>query len=296
MNIEKVYFNATDGLELVGLLHKGESKTKRIIISIHGMTSNCLKKREDVIARKVTDNEIDYFGFNNRGHDVHAYSGKMIGDEYKKLNIGTAYEDVLDSIYDIKGAILEMVSRGYNEIYLQGHSLGCTKIVYSYNRLKYEKDEVLKYIKGIILLSLVDIPKAQRVYLGDNYDNIMNIALDNEKSNNIDKIMPKDSFIHPISTKTYLRYFRDYEDIDFAKYYDENYDYKELNNIDVPLFMRWGNVNEMIEQDAGDLAKMLNEKIRNNKKNINYIDGADHGYTDRYEVLADEILSFIQKY
>ena len=73
MNIEKVYFNAKDGLELVGLLHKGESKTNKIIISIHGMTSNCLKKREDVIARKVTDNEIDYFGFNNRGHNVNAY-------------------------------------------------------------------------------------------------------------------------------------------------------------------------------------------------------------------------------
>ena len=293
MNIEKVYFNATDGLELVGLLHKGENKTKKIIISIHGMTSNCLKKREDVIAKKVTDNGIDYFGFNNRGHDVHAYSGRMEGDEYKKLNIGTAYEDVLDSIYDIKGAILEMISRGYDEIYLQGHSLGCTKIVYSYNKLKKDNDDILKYIKGIILLSLVDIPKAQKVFLGDNYNNIMNIALENEK-NNMNNLMPKESFIHPISTKTYLRYFRDYEDIDFAKYYDKNYDYKELNNINIPLFMRWGNVNEMIEQDAGDLAKMLNEKIRNNKKNINYIDGADHGYTDKYDVLSDEILEFIK--
>lgn len=294
MNIEKVYFNATDGLELVGLLHKGENKTKKIIISIHGMTSSCLKKREDVIAKKVTDNKIDYFGFNNRGHDVHAYSGKMQEDEYKKVNIGTAYEDVLDSIYDVKGAILEMISRGYSEIYLQGHSLGCTKIVYSYNKLKNEKDELLKYIKGVILLSLVDIPKAQKVYLGDNYNRIMNIAIENEKCNNVNKIMPEESFIHPISTKTYLRYFRDYEDIDFAKYYDKNYDFKELNNIDVPLFMRWGNINEMIEQDAGELTKLLNQKIKNINKDINYIDGADHGYTDKYDVLANEILKFVK--
>lgn len=29
MNIEKVYFNATDGMELVGLLHKGTNNTKK---------------------------------------------------------------------------------------------------------------------------------------------------------------------------------------------------------------------------------------------------------------------------
>ena len=63
MNLEKVYFKATDNLELVGLLHKGNMETKKIIISLHGMTSNCLKKREDVIAKYATKQGIDYFVF-----------------------------------------------------------------------------------------------------------------------------------------------------------------------------------------------------------------------------------------
>lgn len=293
MNIEKIFFQATDGLELVGLLHKGEKKTKKVIISVHGMTSNCLKKRDDVIANTVTENAIDFFSFNNRGNGVQVYSSKEINGEYKKQTIGTAFEDVEESYFDICGAILEMKKHGYEDIYLQGHSLGCTKIVYTHEKMKKEKNELHKNIKAIILLSLVDIPRSQRVYLGEKYDEVMQIAINNEKEGNLDKLMPKQSFIHPISTKTYLRYFRDYAKIDFAKYYDKDYTYPELNNIEVPLFMRWGNVYELIEQDAKDLVDIMNKKIKNKNEDINYIDGADHGYTNKYDILAKQILDFL---
>ena len=220
MNIEKVYFDATDGLELVGLLHKGDTNTKKLVIAIHGMTSNCLKKRDDVIANTLTSSEIDFFSFNNRGFGIHNYATR---NKTEKLNIGTAFEDVEESYFDICGAIIEMKNRGYEEIYLQGHSLGCTKLVYTYNKLKSENNDLLKYVKAIILLSLVDIPRAQVVYLENRYNEVMNIALENEKNGNLEKLMPEKSFIHPITTKTYLRYFRDYKNIDFARYYDNDY-------------------------------------------------------------------------
>ena len=65
--------------------------------------------------------------------------------------------------------------------------------------------------------------------------------------------MPMESSIHPFSVKTYLRYIKYYKNIDFAKYTDENYDYDELNNIQIPLFMRWGNNKELIKQNAKDI-------------------------------------------
>lgn len=294
MNIEKIFFNAIDGLELVGLLHKGENKTNKVVISIHGMTSNCLKKRDDVIATTITKEGFDFFSFNNRGYGIHNYASKILNDNYEKLNIGTAFEDVEESYYDICSAMQEMKNIGYDEIYLQGHSLGCTKIVFTHEKMKKENNELLNNLKGIILLSLVDIPKAQKVYLKDKYDFIMNIALENEKNGEMDAFLPAKSFIHPITTRTYLRYFRDNKNIDFARYYDKDYTYPELNNIDVPLFMRWGNVYELIEQDASELVKMMNEKIKNENKDINYIDGADHGYTDKYDVLANQILKFLK--
>ena len=295
MRIEKIYFKATDNLELVGLLHKGENKTKNAIISIHGMTSNCFKQREDTIAKKVTEVGFDYFAFNNRGHDVQAYTSKVDENgKVSKLNIGTAFEDVEESYFDICGAIIKMKENGYENIYLQGHSLGCTKIVFSYSKMKKENGAMLAMIKGIILLSLVDIPRAQKIFLGEKFDDVMKIAMENEEKGKFEELMPREVFIHPISTKTYLRYFRDFKNIDFARYYDKEYDYQELNNINVPLFMRWGNVNEMIEQNADDLVRMLNFKIYNRKKDINFIDGADHGYTGKYDILADEIIEFLR--
>ena len=293
MNIEKIFFETEDKAELVGLLHKGE-ETKKVVISIHGMTSDCLKRRDDIIAKNMTKNNIDFFSFNNRGNNVIAYLTKEIGGIYAKQKAGTAYEDVQDSYYDIKSAISKMLKLGYEEIYLQGHSLGCTKIVYTYNKLKQKNEtKYLEAIKGIMLLSLIDIPKAQKVNLGDKYEWMLNYAIEKEKEGKQEELMPNESFIHPLSVRTYLRYFRDNEKIDFARYSDADYTYTELNNIDTPLFMRWGTVFEMIEQPASELAKLVNSKILNQKKDISYITGANHGYTDKEQEVAEQMLKFI---
>lgn len=293
MNIEKIFFETEDKAELVGLLHKGE-ETKKVVISIHGMTSDCLKRRDDIIAKNMTKNNIDFFSFNNRGNNVISYLTKEIGGIYAKQKAGTAYEDVQDSYYDIKSAISKMLKLGYEEIYLQGHSLGCTKVVYTYNKLKQKNEKkYLEAIKGIMLLSLIDIPKAQKVNLGDKYEWMLNYAIEKEKEGKQEELMPNESFIHPLSVRTYLRYFRDNEKIDFARYSDADYTYTELNNINTPLFMRWGTVFEMIEQPASELAELVNSKILNQKKDISYITGANHGYTDKEQEVAEQMLKFI---
>ena len=136
----------------------------------------------------------------------------------KKLLGGTSYEDVLEGYEDITGAILMLKNLGYEEIYLQGHSLGCTKIVYTYNKLKKEKNDILDNIKGIILLSLVDIPSTLNVFLGDKLNSYIEYAEKLEQDGKQNELMPKESFIHPVSVKTFLRYARDNKEINFASY------------------------------------------------------------------------------
>ena len=108
------------------------------------------------------------------------------------------------------------------------------------------------------------------------------------------QLMPEESFIHPISVKTFLRYAIENKDIDFAKFSDKNYNFEELNNIKVPLFMRWGNQRELIIQEADKLCEQLKGKIKNDKLDIGYIDGADHSYTGKEEILANEIQNFFK--
>ena len=107
--------------------------------------------------------------------------------------------------------------------------------------------------------------------------------------------MPEKAFTYPISVKTFLKYARDYKNFDFARYSDETYNYEELNNIKIPLFMRWGNDKELILQEAKDLCNMLKQKIKNTLLDINYIDKANHSYTGKEEILAEEIYNFLEK-
>lgn len=292
--MELINFMATDGVNLEGILYKASANiSEKIILSVHGMTSNCFKKRDIEIAKKANEKGIDYFAFNNRGSEIVKYIEKETEGQPAKELAGTAYEDVLEGYEDIVGAIIKLKELGYKNIYLQGHSLGCTKIVYTYNELiNNDETEILENIKGVILLSLVDIPMALKVYLRDNFKKYLDYAEKLEHENKIYEMMPRESFIHPISVKSFLRYARDNKDIDFANYGKDN-ELEKLNNIQVPLFMRWGNDNEMIIQQADELSTMVNNIITNENKNIDYIDGANHSYTGKEKELAEQIVEFV---
>lgn len=292
--MKKIDFLATDGIQLNGFLYQNEKTSKKVILSVHGMGSNCLKQRESIIASKANEAEIDYFCFNNRGSELVKYIRKEIDGKQEKSLAGTTYEDVLEGYKDIVGAILKLKELGYTDIYLQGHSLGCTKIVYTYNELKEEEDDILDSIKGIILLSLIDIPMALKIYLRENYESYLKLAEEKEREGKQYNLMPKEAFIHPISVKTFLRYAKNNEAIDFAKY-GRDKELEKLNKIEVPLFMRWGNSNEMILQKAEDLVSTMNQLIQNQNKDIDYIDGANHSYEKKEEVLADQIIKFVKK-
>lgn len=292
--MKKINFLATDGVLLNGILYESESNNKTAILAIHGMVSNCLKERDEIIANKVNEAGVDYFCFNNRGSELVKYIQKEIeGKKEKKLG-GTSYEEILEGYEDIVGAMLKLKELGYQNIYLQGHSLGCTKIVYTYHELKEENDTLLENIKGVILLSLIDIPGTLQVYLGDNFTNYLKIAEEKEKEGKLLELMPKEAFIYPVSVKNFLRYARDNQEIDFANY-GKDKELEKLNSIEVPLFMRWGNVKEMIVQEAEELTHILNNQITNPNKDIDYIDGANHSYEGKEEILAEQILAFIKK-
>ena len=287
--MKQINFHTIDGIEENGLLY--DNNNKEVVISIHGMTSNCFKKRNVIIADKVKE-KLDYYTFNTRGSEIAKNIVKKKDGKIIKEFGGTAFEDVLEGEYDIYGAIDKLIEMGYTSIYLQGHSLGCTKIVYTYNKMLENNDKRLQYIKGIILLSLVDIPSALKFFLGDKYDYYVKMALDKEKDGKELEIMPPDSFIHPMSVKSFLRYAFYNKEIDFINI-EKDPNLVTLNKIKIPLFMRWGNINELILEDAKTYSEIVNKAINNPNKDISYIDGADHSYHGREEELANQIANFL---
>ena len=287
MNVEIVKFYAEDDVLLNGILYQSENNTKKLLIEVHGMTSNCFKKREKIIAREVENIAIDSLSFNNRGSEIIKYMKRKDGSKFIG---GTAFEDVQEGYYDILGAIKYAIELGYTSIYLQGHSLGSTKIVYTYNKMRKEKNPYIKYIKGILLLSLIDIPDMMLSFTPKEY---IEYGLQKEKENNTSILMPEGSTIHPMSVKTFLKYVKYYNQIDFARYSKEEEEFQVLNNIPVPLFMRWGDTQELIKRKAKEQAEFVKTKIKNANANIGYIEGANHSYNGKEEILAKQICEFL---
>ena len=265
------------------------SNNKSVLIEIHGMSSNCFKKREKVIAKTLNNIGIDAICIDTRGSEIVKY---IKYNDVRKELAGTAYEDVEESYYDLMGAIRYALSLGYKDIYLQGHSLGATKVVYTYTKMKEKQVEELKNIKGIILLSLVDIPDMFKTYFSKKY---LSYAEEKEKNGQVLELMPHDTFIHPISVKTYLKYAKYNSKINFAQYSNENYDFDTLNKIDVPLFMRWGNDNELIRKSAQEQVELMRRVIKKKDVDINFIDGANHSYNGKETELANDIATFLKK-
>lgn len=295
MKLEKVYFNSIDNLNLIGLLHTPDKKKHidTVIISVHGITSNCLKYKEDVQANYITDMGIAYFTFNNRGHDIINTYDKITDNEMHFY--GSGAENIYDSYYDIKSAMLEMKSRGYKKIILEGHSMGCTKVVYTYNEFIINNEiEMLQMISGIVLLSMVDIPTAIKEILNKDYKKVISYLQMQRKRGKGDNLIILDNSFPPIRPNTILSYIDDNKKIDFAKFGDKRSAFRELNNIEVPLFMRWGNVNEFIFQDVKELVELMDIKIKNENKDISYIDGANHNYIGKEEELSKELCNFIK--
>lgn len=295
MRIEKVYFKSIDNLNLIGLLHIPEKikKAKTVVISTHGITSNCLKYREDVQAKHLENIDVAYFTYNNRGHDIISTYGKLTDNEMQFY--GSAAENIYDSYYDIKSAIIEMKNKGFENIILEGHSMGCTKTVYTYNEfINNNEIEILDMIKSVILLSMVDIPVTIKEVLSKDYKKVISYLQMLRKRGKGDNLVILDCKFPPIKPNTILSYVEDNKKIDIAKFGDKRTSFKELNNIKVPLFMRWGNVNEYIFQEAEELVEIMNDKIKNTNKDISYINGANHGYEGKEDILSNEICDFIK--
>src|SRR6185436_4738599 len=108
-----VRFDATDGLELSGLLFEPKRRTKRAIVWLHGTGgANVFEsKRTNRLAVEFTAAGFAFFPFNNRGaHLARMFRGRKRG--------GMAWEKIRECVFDIDGAARELRRRGFRELWL----------------------------------------------------------------------------------------------------------------------------------------------------------------------------------
>jgi pimeloyl-ACP methyl ester carboxylesterase len=291
MKCEFLRFLAGDGVELQGVLYSpDEGGDDRCVLHVHGLAGNFYENRFlDELAARLTRAGFCFMIFNNRGHDYISDLWKNEAGGLVPLRGGAAYEDFTGCLSDIEGALDLLRRRGLARICLQGHSYGCNKVIY----FQYKKQSGI--ITTCALLSPCDIPGLQYEYLADRFDQVFEEATRQVESGGGESLLPELTYgAYPMCARTYVQQLRRDTVVDIFPYRKPDRDSTELAAIDRPLLFICGNDGDMLSGDPADTLNLLAKKATGCPQvKTAVIDGANHIYINREEVLSQTIVSWL---
>lgn len=280
----------SDGFHFHGLLSEPQSEKKGIIIHIHGMAGN-------IYLNSYYPNMHDYYSGNGYAFlaGEHRGSGtiqEFATDEGIKL-CGNAYEKFEDCVYYMQAWVDFAKDLSYSEIWLQGHNLGSSKLLY------YITNTDTDGIKGLLLISPSDtlglvhdpidikdhellFPEAQELIKQGKGEQIL--------SNNL-------WGTNKLSASTYLNFFSSDSNIAIFNYNSLGLGWNTVNKVNLPVLSITGTKDDGIVpvMDAYEAMKLLEKELKNSPKAKTIVyDGADHGFEGFEENIVEDVITFIE--
>ncbi|MCX6154098.1 MAG: hypothetical protein NT007_08060 [Candidatus Kapabacteria bacterium] len=278
-----ISFQNTIGYHLDGIYYKSYN-SKKVIIHIHGSYGNFYHdKFIKVMAKIYTESGYNFFSFNLTCHDG-------FSEGYKNKNvfeyIGGAVSDFLTCISDIEGAI-QFVAKFNEKIILQGHSLGCDRVVY------YLLTSGQKY--DFILLGACDSCKLHSIWLKSETVEQQIQRLKLIQYNNLDfDWLPineygiyndKEDYILPITRKALLSIISGPPFILFN--IDNPIDYF----LDLNCFLYIGQKDKLQTEEPGIMINFFKARIKHLETFI--VKDGDHMMTECEETVAKKIIEWL---
>jgi len=283
-----VRFEATDGVDLAGLLFEPKRRTKRAIVWLHGTGGATIfeSKRTNRLAAAFNDAGFAYFPFNNRGaHLARRFRGKKRG--------GMAWEKIRDCVLDIDGAARELRRRGYRELWLVGHSTGANKIAV------YDSRKRRNPFRGYVLLAGGDDTGILWQQLGDRR---FRVALEKAramvKARRGEELMPRMTLLSWQSFLDTANPDGDYNVFPFLEVLrgvrlSRKPRFRHVRGIRKPALFLYGDSDEYLYGDVSRCVAILADAI-GAKKNVEIaiMQDADHGFGGKENELAEVIVGF----
>lgn len=277
-----------DDLILQGLLAEPSKKTDTVILHIHGMAGNFWEN--SFIKTMLSDypkNNITFLTVETRGAELIRW---LSTSDDKRL-VGNSYEIFEESIYDVDAWVNYLKSKGYKNIHLQGHSLGCSKIVY------YQKIKNNSLIKSLLFISPADMmgllvePKYKA-----EYERFLKEAKMLTKQGRENELL---SEIHWTfarqSAKSFINFSFENDNLAIFNYYNPERGFKTINEITVPMLSILGTKDDGIATDAYKSTEMLKKNALKSKKFHGVVfDGAEHDFEGFEKKIVKEVLGFIK--
>jgi len=282
-----------DGLTLHGVLYEPDEPTDKILIHVHGMAGNFYENKFlEFIAKTLTDNGISFSPFNNRGNGHITDFVRINGGKKDFVTYGSSQERFEDCIYDIQAHIDFVKEQGYKNIHLAGHSLGSPKVAYYSTQTNED-------LKSIIFLSPSDMLGLVR---GDedsgfgDYKNEMPIAEKLVAEGKENELLPKYVWgEYPITAGTYVNLFNDSSKTAIFNFHNNDLGFEVLNKIKYSTFAIVGSKDDVLIKPVDEIMNTLRVELKSSPRvETRVIEGANHGYQDHEQELADTLLSWIK--
>ncbi len=282
---ELVRIETKDNLELQGLLYEPKIKTGKILMHTHAWIGNFYENLFiDYIAKEAIAKGFAFLTYNNRGAGIITDFIKKEKEKRAYFRSGGSIEIFEDCIIDISAGIDFVSQRGYKQIILEGHSLGCQKIAF------YESKKNDRRIKAIVLLSPIDDIAYVRRLLGDKYDSLLKTAQEMKEKGDGNNLIPQNMAFYPLmSVNRYLDLMDPATTHGNILNYSDNL--KEIKKISKPILAIFGSNDDYENQPQKTLA-LIEKKLR---WDTCLIQNTDHWFFGQEEKLSNSIFSWIEQ-
>jgi len=288
-NARIIGFDASDGLMLYGMIREPRRHGKSAILHIHGLHGNFYGSNSIAeIAKEANKKGIAFMSIQTRGsYIVEGFSYK---NKRQELLAGGALEKFEDSIYDIDGGINALIHMGYKQIFLEGHSTGCQKVLYYLDSGKYQSHK--RNITGIALLGPVDDYNYDRLHYGNSeFRKMTKLA---EKRRGKELFMP----IGPNATSNSIIGVKRFlstvlEKNPEAEILNYRGDLKYIKSVRVPMLAVFGSNDEyMVDTKPRRAIELLKEKYSGKRIETYIVKGAGHTFRGKRIELARTVVRF----
>lgn len=288
--MEFVKATTSDNLILQGLLSEPHSKSDSVILHIHGMSGNFFEN--DFIKTMLSgypEQNLSFMTVETRGSEVIRFFSKT-GGGFTML--GDAYEIFEESVKDIEAWIGFLSDRGYKNIYLQGHSLGCAKIAYYQSLMKDKRVKALLFISASDMFGLVlnkkDLPRHIK-HMNESKSLI-------EAGKEMELLTDALWGTNKLSARTYVNFFGTDAKTAIFNYYDNKLGFDAVKKINVPIISIFGTKDDGIVTDPYKSNDMLKQNAVKSPKFVGEVfEGAQHSYAGFEEQIVKSITNFIKE-
>lgn len=282
---ELVRIQTKDKLELQGILYEPETKTGKIIVHIHGWTGNFYENLFlDYIAKEAVSNGFAFLSYNNRGAGFVTDFIKKEKNKRGDFRCGGSTAKFEGSVLDISAGIDFVSKRGYKNIILEGHSLGCQKSAFYQYKTQDER------VKGLVLLAPVDDIAYVKGILGEKYETNLKTARKLVQDGKGDEPVPDDMAFCPLlNARKYLD-LADPTTI-HGKIMDYSGELKELKQIKVPVLAVFGSKDDYEKEPEKTLIFLKDTRDWNTK----LIENTDHWFFGKEKEIGIAITSWLEK-